>query len=118
MGKCLLFRSTELEVELPSLFPGQSGDLTSNTFNPAWFLLEQHRSTGFLDLKAGLQHLERKVNNQKEGQISFLKANVGSVLEQLNTLLELKDAFDSDSASTKEIIISLEKSIASQYHFP
>jgi len=100
-------------VDLPSLFPGQSSDITCSSFNPAWFLLEQHRATGFLDLKAGMQHLERKVNNQKEGQISFLKANVGSVLEQLNTLLELKDAFDSDSASTKEIIDSLNTSISS-----
>ena len=53
--------ASELDADLPSLFPGQNGDLTSENFSPAWFLLEQHRATGFLDLKAGLQHLERKV---------------------------------------------------------
>lgn len=104
--------ASELDADLPSLFPGQNGDLASNNFCPAWFLLEQHRATGFLDLKAGLQHLEWKVKSQKEGQISFLKANVGSVLEQLDTLLELKTVYESDAADTRASIGKLQTAIA------
>ncbi|KAF2359735.1 hypothetical protein FHG87_009511, partial [Trinorchestia longiramus] len=104
--------ASELEADLPSLFPGQSGELSSSSFNAAWFLLEHHRATGFLDLKAGLQHLERKVNSQKEGQISFLKANVGSVLEQLDTLLELKTVFESDAADMRLSIETLNSAIS------
>ena len=103
-----------MDADLPTMFPGQSGDLTASNFSPAWFLLEQHRSTGFLDLKAGLQHLERKVNGQKEGEISFLKANVGSVLEQLDTLLELKTSFESDAADTRSSIQKLDTGISSK----
>ena len=55
------------------MFPGCSGDLTSPKFSPEWFLLEHHPSTSFDDLRAGLACLRRKVEAQKEGQISFLK---------------------------------------------
>ncbi|XP_063890130.1 LOW QUALITY PROTEIN: exocyst complex component 2-like [Scylla paramamosain] len=85
-----------LEEELNEMFPGCSGDLSSPKFSPEWFLLENHLSTSFDDLRAGLACLRRKVEAQKEGQISFLKANVGSVLEQLDTLQELKCKFESD----------------------
>ncbi|MPC16448.1 Exocyst complex component 2 [Portunus trituberculatus] len=85
-----------LKEELNEMFPGCSGDLSSPKFSPEWFLLENHLSTSFNDLRAGLAYLRRKVEAQKEGQISFLKANVGSVLEQLDTLQELKCKFESD----------------------
>ncbi|KAK8724030.1 hypothetical protein OTU49_011406 [Cherax quadricarinatus] len=85
-----------LEEDLEEMFPGYSGDLTSVKFSPEWFLLENHLSTSFEDLRAGLSCLRRKVEAQKEGQISFLKANVGSVIEQLDTLQELKCKFESD----------------------
>lgn len=85
-----------LEEDLEEMFPGCSGDLSSTKFSPEWFLLESHLSTSFEDLRAGLNCLRRKVEAQKEGQISFLKANVGSVIEQLDTLLELKCKFESD----------------------
>lgn len=85
-----------LDEDLEEMFPGCSGDLTSTKFSPEWFLLENHLSTSFEDLRAGLACLRRKVEAQKEGQISFLKANVGSVIEQLDTLQELKCKFESD----------------------
>nr|CAD7410779.1 unnamed protein product [Timema cristinae] len=110
------------EDELHELFPEGSGDLTSEQFAAGWFLLEHHHGTMFDDLKAGLAFLRRKVEAQKEGQLSFLKvrsttvvpiiqcrgpqliiiilvlsqANVGSVMEQLDTLTILKDKFESD----------------------
>ncbi|KAK7073978.1 Exocyst complex component 2, partial [Halocaridina rubra] len=85
-----------MEEDLEEMFSGCSGDLSSPKFSPEWFLLENHPATSFEDLRAGLSCLRRKVEAQKEGQISFLKANVGSVIEQLDTLLELKCKFESD----------------------
>lgn len=57
------------------LFGDSSGDLTSEKFHPGWFLLQHHHATTLEDLKAGLAYLRRKVNSQKEGQLSFLKVN-------------------------------------------
>lgn len=39
--------------DLLELFPNKSGDLISENFSSAWFLLENHHSTSFNDLQAG-----------------------------------------------------------------
>ncbi len=63
------------EEELHDLFPDGSGDLGAENFAPTWFLLERHHTTSFDDLKAGLSFLRRRVEAQKDGQISFLKVS-------------------------------------------
>jgi exocyst complex component 2 len=68
-----LFSVKFLEEELHDLFPDGNGDLSSENFTPAWFLLERHHTASFDDLRAGLSFLKRKVEGQKDGQISFLK---------------------------------------------
>lgn len=57
------------------MFPDGSGDLLSENFEPAWFLLEHHHGTSFDDLRVGLSYLKRKVDSQNEGQLSFLKVS-------------------------------------------
>ncbi|GLH13738.1 Exocyst complex component 2 [Gryllus bimaculatus] len=84
------------EDDLHELFPEGSGDLASEQFCAGWFLLEHHHATTFDDLKAGVAFLRRKVEGHKEGQLSFLKTNVGSVMEQLDTLSVLKEKFEED----------------------
>lgn len=70
--------------------------MASEQFVAGWFLLEHHHATTFDDLRAGLAFLRRKVEGQKEGQLSFLKANVSSVMDQLDTLSILKERFEAD----------------------
>ncbi|XP_014248601.1 exocyst complex component 2 [Cimex lectularius] len=84
------------EDDLIELFPGCNGDLSSEQFSPGWFLLQYHQSTSFDDLRVGLAYLKRKVDGHKEGQLSFLKGNVSSVMEQLEVLEALKNAFQKD----------------------
>lgn len=84
------------EDDLNELFPGRCGDLGSEQFSAGCFLLENHHSTNFEDLKAGLAHMKRNIDNQKRGELSFLKANVSSVLDQLETLIKLRDKFQLD----------------------
>lgn len=86
------------EDDLHEMFPDASGDLASENFEPNWFLLEHHHATSFDDLKVGLAYLKRKVEGQKEGQLSFLKDNVSSVMEQMDTLFVLKDKYEEDMA--------------------
>uniref|UniRef100_A0A8D8SKL0 Exocyst complex component 2 n=1 Tax=Cacopsylla melanoneura TaxID=428564 RepID=A0A8D8SKL0_9HEMI len=84
------------EDDLHELFPDGSGDLGSENFEPTWFLLDHHHSTSFDDLRAGLSFLRRKVESQKEGQLSFLKSNVSSVMEQMDTLFLFKEKFEAN----------------------
>lgn len=101
----------KLQEDLRDIFPDSSGDLSQENFSPGWFLLEHHNTTTFEDLKAGLGYLRRKVESQRDGQLSFLKANAGAVIDQLDTLMELRDRFEEDAIKTAEPIFKLEKAI-------
>lgn len=99
------------ENELTELFPDGSGDLLSENFEPAWFLLEHHHGTSFDDLRVGLSYLKRKVDSQNEGQLSFLKDNVGSVMEQLDTLFMLKQSYEADFEKNNDTLCRVEDAI-------
>ncbi|KAH0822387.1 hypothetical protein GEV33_000406 [Tenebrio molitor] len=100
------------EEDLMSYFPEKSGDIAANNFSAGWFLLENHHATSFNDLQAGLLHLRRKVEGQKEGQLSFLKANIGSVTDQIDTLTNLREKHEADlHRFGSEPTLKLEKSI-------
>lgn len=42
--------------------------------------------TTFEDLQAGLGYLRRKVDGENESQLSFIKANISSIMDQMDTL--------------------------------
>ncbi|EDS31273.1 exocyst complex component 2 [Culex quinquefasciatus] len=102
--------------DLRDIFPDGSGDLSQENFLPGWFLLENHHATSFEDLKAGLSYLRRRVESQKEGQLSFLKSNAGSVMDQLDTLMALRDRVSQDTKlygkdQVKDLEVAIQKSI-------
>ncbi|CAG9576085.1 unnamed protein product, partial [Danaus chrysippus] len=100
------------EEELNELFPDGSGKLSDENFQPGWYLLEHHSNTSFEDLKAGMVFLQRKVEGQKEGQLSFLKANTGAVMDQLDRLVLLKNMYEDDQRRNgKEPLPSLQSAI-------
>ena len=78
------------EEQLQIMFPEATGNIGSDNFEPAYFLLDKHRSTTFEDLKAGLGYLKRKVDGENESQLSFIKSNVSSIVDQLDTLKSIK----------------------------
>ncbi|GJQ70006.1 hypothetical protein Trydic_g13367 [Trypoxylus dichotomus] len=100
------------EDDLNEKFPNTSGDITAENFSASWFLLENHLATSFNDLQAGLLHLKRKVEGQKEGHLSFLKTNVGAVMDQVDTLMVLKEKYEKDvNMFGSEPTLKLEKAI-------
>lgn len=112
LGLSIESNEKKLTEDLRDIFPESSGDLSQDNFSPGWFLLEHHNNTSFEDLKAGLSYLRRKVESQRDGQLSFLKSNTGSVIDQLDTLMMLRDKFQEDVAEMGvEPVKKLEKSI-------
>ncbi|XP_060810472.1 exocyst complex component 2 [Amyelois transitella] len=100
------------EEDLHELFPDGSGNLTDENFQPGWYLLEHQSNTSFEDLKAGMVFLQRKVESQKEGQLSFLKENTGAVMDQLDRLVLLKNMYEEDQRKNgKEPLPSLQAAI-------
>jgi len=85
------------EDQLQEMFPESNGDIGSERFDPAYFLLEHHHATTFDDLKAGLEHLRRKVSGHNQNQLSFIKSNTNSIMDQLDTLRSVKKRYEIDN---------------------
>jgi len=66
-----------------------SGDITSENFVPAWYLLEKHRFTSFTDLKAGMEHLEEEVERRAPGTAGFIKRKLGDFIQCFDTLRDI-----------------------------
>ena len=78
------------DQQLQEAFENKSSDLRSPNFDPDLFLLTNHSRTEFADLKHGVSYLRRKVAGENENQLSFIKSNVGCIMEQLDTLKNMK----------------------------
>jgi len=85
------------EEQLMEMFPEANGDIGSERFDPAYFLLEHHHATTFEDLKAGLEHLRRKVSGHNQDQLSFIKSNTNGIMDQLDTLRSVKKRYEIDN---------------------
>ncbi|XP_078337720.1 exocyst complex component 2-like isoform X2 [Crassostrea virginica] len=84
------------EEELLDLFPEGSGNLSLENFSAAWYLLENHHSTSFDDLKAGLAYMKRRASHRSEGPIAFVKTNLSSTLDCLESLDAMYQQFRID----------------------
>lgn len=84
------------EEELLELFPEASGNLSLENFSSSWYLLENHHATSFDDLRAGLAHMKRKSKHRSEGPIAFVKSNLSSTLDCLDSLQNMYTKFCSD----------------------
>ena len=82
------------DQQLQEAFENKSSDLRSPNFDPDLFLLTNHSRTEFADLKHGVSYLRRKVAGENENQLSFIKSNVGCIMEQLDTLKNMKASYE------------------------
>ena len=63
-------------------------------------------------MKAGLSYLKRKVDGENESQLSFIKSNVSSIVDQLDTLRSIKKRYDIDNTEYgKDPTVKVEKAI-------
>ena len=101
------------EEQLQEMFPEATGEIGSERFDPAYFLLEHHHATTFDDLKAGLEHLRRKVSGHNQNQLSFIKSNTNSIMDQLDTLRSVKKRYEIDTRETgRDPTKAVEKAIS------
>ena len=95
------------------MFPESSGDIGSERFDPAYFLLEHHHNTTFDDLKVGLEHLRRAVSGHNQNQLSFIKSNTNSIMDQLDTLRSVKQRYEIDNKELgRDPTVAVERAIS------
>ncbi|XP_038068358.1 exocyst complex component 2-like [Patiria miniata] len=81
LGLAVESTSVLSDEELTSMFPMGSSNLAHKNFEPVWFLIENHSSTSFDDLKKGLVHVQKQSSSLKtEGPQTFIKSNLGTFM--------------------------------------
>ncbi|KAJ8279897.1 hypothetical protein COCON_G00069630 [Conger conger] len=61
------------QKDLESMFPGMSGDFTSENFSATWYLIENHSATSFDQLRIAAQNLRKQANKKNEGSLAYVK---------------------------------------------
>uniref|UniRef100_A0A8C4Q9B9 Exocyst complex component 2 n=1 Tax=Eptatretus burgeri TaxID=7764 RepID=A0A8C4Q9B9_EPTBU len=92
-----IFMDSEKQIsqeELAEMFPGMSGDFTSETFSPIWYLIENHYSSSFSTLKVGASNLRKQASRKDEGGLSCVKGGLGTFFEAQDALSEANTCAD------------------------
>ncbi|XP_052817552.1 exocyst complex component 2-like [Mya arenaria] len=84
------------EDEMLELFPECSGSMSLENFSPDWYLLENHQAASFEDLKMGLSNMRLSARSRSEGPTAFVKANIGTILDCLESLSSMYEKFSED----------------------
>ncbi|KAL8182565.1 UNVERIFIED_CONTAM: Exocyst complex component 2 [Gekko kuhli] len=80
-----------------------SADFTSENFSAAWYLIENHSTTSFDQLKMAVMHLKKQANKKNEGSLAYVKGG-------LSTFFEAQDAL-SDSCLANKVALKRQKLI-------
>ncbi|KAI1724959.1 exocyst complex component sec5 domain-containing protein [Ditylenchus destructor] len=74
---------------LSKMFPESSGNLRMESFNPAWYLLENHKFTSLSDLRHGFKSLQMSITKEEETSKNIHKANLNSLISCVDALSSL-----------------------------
>uniref|UniRef100_A0A0M3HWQ2 Exocyst complex component 2 n=1 Tax=Ascaris lumbricoides TaxID=6252 RepID=A0A0M3HWQ2_ASCLU len=79
------------QASLMQMFPEGSGNRRMENFNPAWYLLENHRETSLEDLRKGLANLTRNAREEEKSSADVHRANLYSLISCVDALAALHD---------------------------
>ncbi|KAM8789058.1 exocyst complex component 2 isoform 2-T2 [Rhynchonycteris naso] len=91
-----------LQKDLVMLFPGMSADFTSENFSAAWYLIENHSSTSFEQLKMAVSNLKRQANKKSEGSLACVKGGLSTFFEAQDALSAIHQKLETDGTEKVE----------------
>lgn len=90
------------QKDLEMLFPGMSADFTSENFSAAWYLIENHSTTSFEQLKMAVIHLKRQANKKSEGSLAYVKGGLSTFFEAQDALSAIHQKLEVDGTEKVE----------------
>ncbi|XP_048364225.1 exocyst complex component 2 [Sphaerodactylus townsendi] len=88
--------------ELEALFPGMSADFTSENFSAAWYLIENHSTTSFDQLKMAVMNLKKQANKKNEGSLAYVKGGLSTFFEAQDALAAIHQKLEADGTEKVE----------------
>ncbi|KAJ7986362.1 hypothetical protein DPEC_G00339130 [Dallia pectoralis] len=86
------------QKDLESLFPGVSGDFTSENFSATWYLIENHSATSFDQLRLAASNLKKQATKKNEGSLAYVKGGLSTFFEAQDALAGLTELGSHDTA--------------------
>ncbi|XP_036113305.1 exocyst complex component 2 isoform X5 [Molossus molossus] len=90
------------QKELEKLFPGMSADFTSENFSAAWYLIENHSTTSFEQLKMAVTNLKRQANKKSESSLACVKGGLSTFFEAQDALSAIHQKLEADGTEKVE----------------
>ncbi|XP_044945537.1 exocyst complex component 2 [Mustela putorius furo] len=90
------------QKDLEILFPGMSADFTSENFSAAWYLIENHSTTSFEQLKMAVTNLKRQANKKSEGSLAYVKGGLSTFFEAQDALSAIHQKLEADGTEKVE----------------
>ncbi|XP_064453352.1 exocyst complex component 2 isoform X1 [Mirounga angustirostris] len=90
------------QKDLETLFPGMSADFTSENFSAAWYLIENHSTTSFEQLKMAVTNLKRQANKKNEGSLAYVKGGLSTFFEAQDALSAIHQKLEADGTEKVE----------------
>ncbi|XP_015669447.1 exocyst complex component 2 [Protobothrops mucrosquamatus] len=90
------------QKELETLFPGKSADFTSENFSAAWYLIENHSTASFDQLKMAVINLRKQANKKNEGNLQYVKGGLSTFFEAQDALSAIHQKLEADGTEKVE----------------
>ncbi|NWU95069.1 EXOC2 protein, partial [Upupa epops] len=90
------------QKDLEALFPGMSADFTSENFSAAWYLIENHSTTSFDQLKTAVVNLKKQANKKNEGSLAYVKGGLSTFFEAQDALSAIHQKLEADGTEKVE----------------
>uniref|UniRef100_A0A671NMW0 Exocyst complex component 2 n=1 Tax=Sinocyclocheilus anshuiensis TaxID=1608454 RepID=A0A671NMW0_9TELE len=88
--------------DLENMFPGMSGDFTSENFSATWYLMENHSSTSFEQLRVTVGNLKKQASKKNEGSLAYVKGGLSTFFEAQDALAAIHQKLESDGTEKVE----------------
>ncbi|XP_035270817.1 exocyst complex component 2 [Anguilla anguilla] len=95
-------KSKVAQKDLESMFPGMSGDFTSENFSATWYLIENHSSTSFEQLRIAAQNLRKQANKKNDGSLAYVKGGLSTFFEAQDALAAIHQKLEADGTEKVE----------------
>ncbi|CAH2284188.1 exocyst complex component 2 [Pelobates cultripes] len=89
-------------TEFDSLYPGMNGDFNSEKFSATMYLIENHSSASFEQLKIAATNLRKQASKKNEGNVAYVKGGLSTFFEAQDALAAIHQKLEVDGTEKVE----------------
>uniref|UniRef100_A0A8C5ME68 Exocyst complex component 2 n=1 Tax=Leptobrachium leishanense TaxID=445787 RepID=A0A8C5ME68_9ANUR len=89
-------------ASIESFFPGMSGDFNSEKFSATCFLIENHSTASFEQLKIAANNLRKQASKKNEGNVAYVKSGLSTFFEAQDALAAIHQKLEVDGTEKVE----------------